>query len=176
MKRKNQHKLGFLPSRCTKQYQKISNRHVHNVSRSSLVIRTTNPASLMYTKATTGRLEERWRNRAFLPSEKQRQNMTTMVAYEAGRQAGASPSPNLPQSIPELQRQLTYPYQQTRQIKDYLITSGAVINFSRRGKKFTPMIRPINRVGRWMNIETNFPVGENSYQLRILSWSSQILF
>ncbi len=108
-----------------------------------------------------------WRRRAFLPSEKQRQNMTTMVAYEAGRQAGASPSQNLPQSIPELQRQLTYPYQQTRQIKDYLITSGAVINFSRRGKKFTPMIRPINLVGRWMNIETNFPVGENSYQLPI---------
>jgi hypothetical protein len=68
----------------------------------------------MYKKATTGRLEERWRYRAFLPSKTQRQNMTTMVAYEAGRQAGASPSQNLPQSIPELQRQLTYPYQQTR--------------------------------------------------------------
>jgi hypothetical protein len=38
------------------------------------------------------------------------------------------------------------------------------------------MIRPINLVGRWMNIETNFPVGENSYQLPIWSWSSQKLF
>jgi hypothetical protein len=54
-----------------------------------------------------------------------------MVAYEAGRQAGASPSQNLPQSIPELQRQLTY-----------LIISGAVIHFSRRGKIIYPNNTP----------------------------------
>jgi hypothetical protein len=42
----------------------------------------------MYKKPTTGRLEERWRCRAFLPPETQQQNMTTLVAYEAGRSAG----------------------------------------------------------------------------------------
>jgi hypothetical protein len=46
----------------------------------------------MYKKPTTGRLEQRWRCRAFLPSEPQRQSTTTMVALwsrPAGRQEQA---------------------------------------------------------------------------------------